>query len=108
MRQRTNNTVKRTMAPRGREVVMVRIKFLDKETENEGLGFLVSQFSGSTFRSGETIVPPEAAAALAAENYRFKVLGRATDDQMATFRSLISSSVQRRQNHSKGAAWRGR
>lgn len=107
MRQRTNNTVKRA-SPRQRETVMVRIKFLDKETENEGLGFLMTQFSGSTFRSGETIVPPEAAAALAAENYRFKVLGRATDDQMATFRSLVSPSVQRRQNHSKGTAWRGR
>src|SRR5438067_1419121 len=79
VRQRTNNTVKRAVAPRQREMIMVRIKFLDKETENEGLGFLMTQFSGSTFRSGETIVPPEAAAALAAENYRFKVLGRATD-----------------------------
>jgi hypothetical protein len=104
MRQRTNNTVKRA-SPRQRETVMVRIKFLDKETENEGLGFLMSQFSGSTFRSGETIVPPEAAAALAAENFRFKVLGRATHEQMATFRSHVSSSVQRRQNRSQSMAY---
>jgi hypothetical protein len=77
---------------------MVNIKFLDHE--NEALGFLVSRFSGSAFRSGEVIVPPEALAALAAENYRFSVLGRATHDQMATFRSHVSPSVQRRQNRS--------
>jgi hypothetical protein len=94
MRRRINNTVR--PVPRQREMIMVRIKFLDKETQNEGLGFLVTRFSGSTFRSGETIVPPEAAAMLAAENFRFKVLGRATDKQMATFRShLFSVGVKR-------------
>ena len=94
---RANNTVK---SPRQRETVMVTIKFLDPQTESEALGFLVSRFSGSAFRSGEVIVPPEALPSLAVENYRFTVLGRATHDQMATFRSHVSSSVQRRQNRS--------
>ncbi len=98
MTRRTNNNGKRTSTRRQRGPVMVNIKFLDHE--NEALGFLVSRFYGSVFRSGEVIVPPEALAALAAENYRFTVLGRATHDQMATFRSHVSSSVQRRQNRS--------
>ncbi len=98
MTRRTNNNGKRTSTRRQRGAVMVNIKFLDHE--NEALGFLVSRFYGSVFRSGEVIVPPEALAALAAENYRFTVLGRATHDQMATFRSHVSSSVQRRQNRS--------
>ncbi len=98
MTRRTNNNGKRTSTRRQRGDVMVNIKFLDHE--NEALGFLVSRFYGSVFRSGEVIVPPEALAALAAENYRFTVLGRATHDQMATFRSHVSSSVQRRQNRS--------
>jgi hypothetical protein len=98
MPRRTNNTAKRSSAPRQRAAVMVNIKFLDKESE--ALGFLMTEFYGTAFRSGEVIVPPEALAALAAENYRFTVLGRATHDQMATFRSHVSTPVQRRQNRS--------
>jgi len=79
---------------------MVNIKFLDPKTEDEAMGLLVTRFYGTAFRTGEVIVPPEALAALAAENYRFTVLGRATHEQMATFRSHVSSPVQRRQNRS--------
>ena len=100
MTRRTNNNGKRTSTRRQRGAAMVTIKFLDPQTESEALGFLVSRFSGSAFRSGEVIVPPEALPSLAVENYRFTVLGRATHDQMATFRSHVSSSVQRRQNRS--------
>jgi hypothetical protein len=67
----------------------VTIKFPDQETQDEAVGFLASHFSGRLLRSGEVIVPEEALAALAAENYSFTVLGKATSDQeMALKREL--------------------
>ena len=97
MTRRANNTVKRHSGSRQRGPLMVAIKFIDPQKESEALGFLMTEFYGTAFRSGEVIVSPEALAALAAENYSFTVLGRATHDQMATFRSHVSSPVQRRQ-----------
>jgi len=61
---------------------MVIIKFHDRETEKKALGFLLGRFSGRVFRSGEVIVPEEALGALARENFRFTVLGRATYELM--------------------------
>ena len=75
---------------------MIIIKFPDRKTQNEALGFLASKFSGRLFRSGEVIVPEEALGALALENYSFTVIGRITHDQMAAIRSDAPSPVQRR------------
>jgi hypothetical protein len=73
---------------------MVTIKFPDKETTHRGLGFLIGRFSGKVLRSGEVIVPPEALAALADQNFKFTVLGRATyEQQVAALRSADSAPV---------------
>lgn len=39
---------------------MVTIKFPDRKTQDEAVGFLASRFSGRLFRSGEVIIPEEA------------------------------------------------
>jgi hypothetical protein len=70
---------------------MVTIKFPDTETQDEAVGFLASNFSGRLLRSGEVIVPEEALAALANENFSFTVIGKTTYEQMAAFRRGASS-----------------
>lgn len=57
---------------------MVVITFPDRDTEMEGLGFLVKHFSGTALKSGEHIVPEAALAALARNNIPFTVKGKAT------------------------------
>jgi hypothetical protein len=75
---------------------MVIIRFPNRESRSEALGFLMSEFYGEAFRTGEVIVPQEALPALAAENFTFTVVGKATHEQMAAIRSHASPSVQRR------------
>jgi hypothetical protein len=75
---------------------MVTIKFSDPETQDEAVGFLAATFSGRLLRSGEVIVPEEALAALANENFSFTVIGKATYEQMAAFRGNAPRKVQRR------------
>jgi len=82
------------MPRRSNNNTMICIKFPNRQTLNEALGFLASEFSGRAFRSGEVIVPAAALAALAAENFTFTVIGRATHDQMAPIRSDVAASVQ--------------
>jgi hypothetical protein len=79
---------------------MVAIKFPDTETQDEAVGFLATDFSGRLLRTGEVIVPEEALAALAKENYSFTVIGKATHEQMAAFRGDASGKVQRRKSRS--------
>jgi hypothetical protein len=83
-----------TLTTIGQGQPMVVIKFPDRPTQDEAVGFLACHFSGRLFRSGEVIVPAAALGALAAENFTFTVLGRARDDQMAPLRSTAASSVQ--------------
>lgn len=73
---------------------MVAIKFADRETQNEAVGFLAGRFSGRLLSSGEVIVPEAALEALVQENFSFTVLGRATYDQMAAIRGDAASPVQ--------------
>jgi len=75
---------------------MITIKFPDAETQDEAVGFLASNFSGRLLRTGEVIVPEEALAALANENFSFTVIGKATHEQMAAFRGDAARKVQRR------------
>jgi hypothetical protein len=62
---------------------MVTIRFPDLATQDEAVGFLASHFFGRLLRSGEVIVPEEALAALANENFSFTVIGKTTDDRAA-------------------------
>ncbi len=55
---------------------MILIRFTDPQMERRGLGWLAGRFSGRTWKSGETLVPEEALAHLAAEGITFTVAGR--------------------------------
>jgi len=79
---------------------MVTIKFPDRETQDEAVGFLASHFSGRLLGSGEVIVPEEALGALANENFSFTVIGKTTYEQMAAFRGDAARKVQRRKARS--------
>jgi hypothetical protein len=60
---------------------MVTIVFPDRETEKQALAFLLGRFSGRVLHSGEHLVPESALEALADQNIRFSVKGKATYDQ---------------------------
>jgi hypothetical protein len=66
---------------------MVVIKFPNTDAQDEAVGFLAGRFPAKLLASGEVIVPEPAVEALAAENFSFTVIGRATYDQMAPIRS---------------------
>jgi hypothetical protein len=73
---------------------VVTIRFPDREATHRGLGFLIGRFSGRVLRSGEVIIPEEALAALAGQNFTFTVLGRTTYEQeVAALRSADSAPV---------------
>lgn len=73
---------------------MITIKFPDRKTEKEALGFLLGRFSGRVLRSGEHLVPEAALEALANQNIPFTVLGKTTyEQQMAALRGAASPSV---------------
>jgi len=52
---------------------MVIIQFSDPAMERRALGYLMGRFSGKTWANGETMVPEEALAHLAAEGIEFTV-----------------------------------
>lgn len=56
--------------------VMVIIRFPDAGTERRALGYLAGRFAGKTWAHGDTMVPEEALAHLAAEGIEFTVKGR--------------------------------
>lgn len=73
---------------------MVTIKFADKETELEALGFLLGRFSGRALKSGEVLVPEAALSALAIEGYKFFVTGLSTYEQhTSSLRDTVTTTV---------------
>lgn len=52
---------------------MITIKFPDRETEKNALGFLLGRFSGRILKSGEHIVPEAALEALAKQNIPYTI-----------------------------------
>ncbi|MCI0684179.1 MAG: hypothetical protein L0Y71_18880 [Gemmataceae bacterium] len=85
---------------------MVIITFPDRQTQKEALGFLLGRFSGTVLKSGEHIVPEDALAALAEQNFVFTVRGKANDKQVAALRTAAAASVQRRHGRPKRVAGR--
>jgi hypothetical protein len=74
---------------------MVVIRFPDRETEKEALGFLIGHFSGRVLRTGEHIVPEAALEVLAEENITFTVLGKATyEQQLAALRGAAAPQTK--------------
>ncbi|MEE8587354.1 MAG: hypothetical protein V3T83_21145 [Acidobacteriota bacterium] len=73
---------------------MITIKFPDRKTEKQALGFLLGRFSGRVLHSGEHLVPEAALEALASQNIPFTVQGKTTYEQhMAALRGSAASSV---------------
>lgn len=62
---------------------MIIIRFTDPAMERRALGFLAGRFSFKTWDTGETAVPPQAVASLAAEGIAFNVEGPAKYEQLA-------------------------
>ena len=58
---------------------MVIIRFPDKASDHQALGYLAGRFSFTAWSNGETMVPPAALMYLAMECIRFSVEGLATD-----------------------------
>ena len=54
---------------------MILIRFSDPEMELRALGYLGGRFRGKTWDTGETLIPDEALAHLAAEGFKFSVEG---------------------------------
>jgi hypothetical protein len=72
---------------------MVTIKFLDRETEKKGLGFLLGRFSGRAIKGGIYIVPEAALEALVDQNIPFEVQGKTTyEQQVAAIRGTPPTS----------------
>jgi hypothetical protein len=61
---------------------MIVIRFRDDNSKRRAIGFLAGRFSCTSYLSGETLVPPEALAALANAGVRYSVEGRATYEQL--------------------------
>jgi hypothetical protein len=57
---------------------MVLIQFSDPAMERRALGYLLGRFPGRTWANGQTMVPEEALAHLAAEGIEFSVKGHPT------------------------------
>jgi hypothetical protein len=64
---------------------MVVLKFEDRDMELEAIGYLAGRYWGRVIKTedGIEIIAPEVAIAdLAAQNFRFAVMGQATYEQM--------------------------
>ncbi len=73
---------------------MVLIRFANSQTERRALGYLAGRFSGKTWANGDTLVPEEALAHLAAEGIEFTVKGRpAYGREYAPLRDSSSAAV---------------
>ena len=73
---------------------MVMIRFADPQMEIRALGYLAGRFSFKTWASGDTMIPQEALAPLAAEGFQFTVKGRPTyAREYAPVRDTSSTAV---------------
>jgi hypothetical protein len=60
---------------------MIIIRFSDAAAERRALGFLAGRFAFKSWDTGETVVPEQALAALAAEEISFVVEGPAKHEE---------------------------
>jgi len=74
---------------------MVVIKFPDKETERQAIGYLAGRYSFKSWDNGETLVPEAALSSLAVEGILFSVEGPASYERsLPAFRDPSASAVQ--------------
>jgi hypothetical protein len=72
---------------------MVIVRFPDEATHKRALGFLIGQFSGHSWATGEVAVPEEALAPMAREGITFTVEGRATYERILSLRNSPAVTV---------------
>jgi hypothetical protein len=73
---------------------MVRIRFLNPQSERRALGYLAGRFSFKTWESGEMLLPEAALPYLAVEGIQFSVEGPATYEQnLPTVRNPLTPAV---------------
>jgi hypothetical protein len=72
---------------------MVIVRFPDEATHKKALAFLIGQFSGHSWATGEVAVPEEALAPLALTGLKFTVEGRATYERILSLRNPLAVAV---------------
>jgi hypothetical protein len=72
---------------------MVIVRFPDEATHKKALAFLIGQYSGHSWASGEVVVPEEALAPMAREGLTFSVEGPATNERIRSLRSTLTPAV---------------
>ena len=73
---------------------MIINRFADEESKRRALGCLPGRYPGTSWASGEMMVPEEALGFLAREGVRFMVEGQATYEQIASLRNTAAAEVQ--------------
>ncbi|MDA1052324.1 MAG: hypothetical protein O3C40_17845 [Planctomycetota bacterium] len=74
---------------------MITVRFPDEPTERRALGFLTGRFSFTSIKTGETLIPEAALAALAVEGIVYTVEGPVSYGQaVPTLRSAPPAEVQ--------------
>jgi hypothetical protein len=73
---------------------MIIIRFPDDESRRRALGRLPRIFPGTSWATGEVMVPEEALGVLAKEGVLFTVEGPATYEQVASLRNPVAVEVQ--------------
>lgn len=74
---------------------MIKIRFVDSDSERKALGFLAGRFPFKTYADGYTLVPHSALSRLATEGIFFTVEGPALYEQsISTVRNPSASPVQ--------------
>jgi len=78
-----------------RRLRMIVITFPSQVLRKKAIGFLLGRFSGKILKSGELIVSEAAVEALAAHDFSFTVVGRASyEQQIAALRTAIAGAIQ--------------
>ena len=72
---------------------MVIVRFPDEAMHKKGLAFLIGQYSGHSWVTGEVIVPEEALAPMAREGLTFSVEGPATNERIRSLRVTVAPAV---------------
>lgn len=74
---------------------LIRIRFPDRESKCQALGYLAGRFSFTSYATGELLVIETALTALASEGIRFTAEGPATyAEAIPAFRTTAAHQVQ--------------
>ena len=72
---------------------MIIVRFASVEMRRRALAFLLRHFSGTSWRTGEVMVPEAALSPMAAEGIVFTVEGPATYDRILRLNQMVGAPV---------------